>query len=330
MRRWLLGLALLALACRADPIAVAARFPAGTPFRAQERVVDGTRLRMIDTGQGTPVILLHGLGASMYSWRHLLGPLVGAGYRVVAFDNRGFGFSGKPASGYDNLAYERLVVALMDSLRIRDAVLIGHSMGGAIALEAAVRDPQRVRGLILLGAAGLGVRSPTALKVVRWPIIGPILAAVRGRASTAAVLRSTYGDPARVTQADVDQYYAPVPEPGYPQAFRAVLRRFRFDALAGRLGGVAAPALLIWGGRDRWIPPEIGTEMASELPRATYVVIPGAGHGVNEEAAGAVLPLMLSFLKEGLPRVPENLAWSPRPLQPAKGAGAAGENDLRP
>lgn len=310
MPRGVAWLVLLTAACRAAPIAEAARYPAGTPLQARHVIVDGTRLRLIDAGQGPPLILLHGFGASLYSWRHLLPPLVSAGYRVIAFDNRGFGFSDKPRAGYDNAAYERLLVALMDSLRVPQAVLVGHSMGGAIALETAVRDPGRVRGLVLLGSAGLGVRSPLALSVVRWPLIGPILSGVRGRAATAAVLRSTYGDPSRVTQADIDQYYAPVPEPGYPRAFRMVLRRFRFDALTGRLGGVAAPALLIWGGRDRWIPAAIGKDMASQMPRAAYVVLPDAGHAVNEEAAAGVLPLVLSFLKEGLPRVPENLAWS--------------------
>lgn len=307
---------LLAIACRDAPIPAAARFPAGTPFRAQERVVDGTRLRLIDTGQGPPVILVHGFGASLYSWRHLLGPIAAAGYRVIAFDNRGFGFSGKPAQGYDNAAYEHLLVALMDSLRVADAVLVGHSMGGAVVLETAVRDPQRVRGLVLLGAAGLGLRSPTGLKVLRWPVVGPVLAAARGRRATAAILRSTYGDAGRVTAADVDQYYAPIADAGYPRAIRAVLRHFRFDALTGRLGAVAAPALVIWGERDHWIPVALGKQMASELPRAAFVVIAGAGHAVNEEAADSVLPLMRSFLKEGLPRVPENLAWSPPPSSP--------------
>lgn len=310
------AVALLAIACRDAPIPAGDRFPAGTPFRAQQRLVDGTRLRLIDTGQGPAVILVHGFGASLYSWRHLLGPIVGAGYRVIAFDNRGFGFSDKPAQGYDNAAYERLLVALMDSLRIADAVLVGHSMGGAIALETAVRDPQRVRGLILLGAAGLGLRSPTGLKVLRWPIVGPVLAAARGRRATATILRSTYGEPGRVSDADIDQYYAPVADGGYARAVRAVLRHFRFDGLAGRLGAVAAPALVIWGERDSWIPVALGKEMATELPRAAFVVIPGAGHAVNEEAADSVLPLMRSFLKEGLPRVPENLAWSPPPPLP--------------
>src|SRR5204863_28486 len=96
-------------------------------------VVDGTPIRYIDAGAGPAVVLIHGFAASMYAWRHTIGPLAAAGYRVVAFDDRGFGFSARPATGYANADYVRLVVALLDSLHIPDAVLVGHSMGGEIA-----------------------------------------------------------------------------------------------------------------------------------------------------------------------------------------------------
>src|SRR5205823_226341 len=133
-------------------------------------------------GEGvTPIVFLHGLGASMYAWRKNLEPVAAAGYRVIAFDNRGFGFSGKPATGYDNASYARLTVALLDALHLPDAVLIGHSMGGAIAAEVAIAHPERVRGLVLIGSAGLGAREPPLFRVGRWPLVGPLLFAFRGR-----------------------------------------------------------------------------------------------------------------------------------------------------
>src|SRR5258708_30472904 len=105
---------------------------------------------MVGTGRGTSVVLIHGFGASVYSWRKTLSPVLTAGYRVIAFDNRGFGFSDKPAPRsrgpgredlYTNAAYALLVVALLDSLNLPSAVLLGHSMGGALAAEAALRFP---------------------------------------------------------------------------------------------------------------------------------------------------------------------------------------------
>jgi pimeloyl-ACP methyl ester carboxylesterase len=289
---------------------VAQRYPAGSPFRAQYRVVDGTRLRMIDTGQGAPVVFIHGFGASLYSWRRTLPAVLAVGYRVIAFDNRGFGFSGKPARGYSNAAYVRLVVALLDSLDLPSAVLVGHSMGGAIAAEVALAYPSRVRGLVLIDAAGYGVRWPGVLRVGRWPGAGGVATALRGRWTTERLLRSTHADPSKVTENDVDQYYAPVAEPGYGRALRGVLREFRFDTLVGRLGAVAAPTLVVWGAADRWIPVRDGTRLAAELPRGVFVVIPRTGHAAAEESPDEVNRLLITFLKEGLPRVPENLAWS--------------------
>ncbi len=307
MRRILLGL-LAAAACRAPAIPEDRRFPAGTPFAARELQIDDTRVRYIDVGNGIPVVLLHGLGASMYTWRKNIAPIAAAGFRVIAFDNRGFGFSDQPPSGYDNAAYERLTVALLDSLRLADAVLVGHSMGGAIAAGVAIAYPRRVRGLVLIDAAGLGAREPLLFRVARWPLVGPALLALRGRGVTARILRSAYADPAKVSEADIDQYYAPVTRKAYGRTLREVLREFRFDGLSGQLDRIVAPTLLLWGDHDRWIPLALGRVFATGIPRSALLIVPDAGHAAQEEAADEVNRLVIKFLKEGLPRVPGDLA----------------------
>jgi 4,5:9,10-diseco-3-hydroxy-5,9,17-trioxoandrosta-1(10),2-diene-4-oate hydrolase len=301
----------LVVGCRAAPVAPAERFPTNVGLAARSVTVDGTTLRYIDLGRGTPVVLLHDLGAAMYVWRKVVGPLAAAHYRVIAFDNRGFGASDKPAHGYDNAAYARLLVGLMDSLHLPDAVLVGHSMGGAIAAEVAIRFPERVRGLVLVGSAGLGTREPLVFRVARWPLIGPLVLAFRGRGLTERILKSSYANPALVTPADVDQYYAPVAEPAYGRSLRAVLREFRWDALEGRLDRIAAPTLLVWGVEDRWVPLAVGRLMASQIPRCALVPVWHAGHAVPEEAPGAFTQLVIGFLEQGLPRVPADLARRP-------------------
>jgi pimeloyl-ACP methyl ester carboxylesterase len=307
-RLGLAAISVLLAACRATPIAPDRAYPAGTAFRAQERVVDGTRLRMIDTGRGAPVVFVHGFGASLYSWRKTLPAVVAAGYRAIAFDNRGFGFSAKPADGYDNAAYTRLVVALLDTLGISSAVLVGHSMGGAIVADVALAHADRVRGLVLIDPAGYGIRFPGLLKLARWPVLGAMVPWFRGRWITGRLLRSTYADASKVSDADVDQYYAPVPDPGYGRALRGVLRQFRFDSLVGRLADLDTPTLVVWGSADRWIPLRDGSRLASDLPRAAFVVIPETGHAAAEEAADAVNRPLMAFLRDGLPRLPANVA----------------------
>jgi pimeloyl-ACP methyl ester carboxylesterase len=300
----------LVAACRAPALPEERRFPAGTLFVAHEVVVDGTRLRYIEAGRGTPVVLLHGMGASMYAWRKNIAALAGAGFRVIAFDNRGFGFSDQPTSGYDNAAYARLAIALLDSLRLVDAVLVGHSMGGAIAADVAIEHPQRVRGLVLIASAGLGTREPMLFRVARWPVVGAVVMSLRSRGFTGRLLRASYADPRQVTEEDVDQYYAPVARAGSGAALRAVLRQFRFDDLRGqgRLDRIACPTLVLWGEEDRWVPVALGRALAAGIPRSALVIVPRAGHSVQEEAPDEVNRLVIKFLQEGLPRVPSDLA----------------------
>jgi len=294
--------------CRAPALPEAQLFPVGTQLTARYVRVDGARIRYIDAGRGPPVVLLHGLGASMYAWRKNLGAMAAAGFRVIAFDNRGFGLSDKPAVPYDNAAYARLAIALLDSLGISDVVLVGHSMGGAIAAEVAIEYPQRVRGLVLIGSAGLGAREPLLFRVARWPVLGPAVLAFRGRGFTARLLKATYFDPSKVTESDVDQYYAPVAQPAYGRALRAVLRQFHFDGLEGRLDKIEAPTVVLWGEEDRWVPLGLGRALAAGITRSAFVSVPHAGHSVQEEAPDEVNHLVIRFLKDGLPQVPRDLA----------------------
>lgn len=308
MRRAAVGILWAVAACRAAAIPETERFPAGSPFVARSITVNGTLLRYIEAGRGPSIVLLHGLGASVYAWRKTMEPLASAGFRVIAFDNRGFGASAKPATGYANADLAALVVALLDSLHVTDAVLVGHSMGGAIAGEVALRYPDRVRGLVLIDAAGYGIREPMVLRLASVPLVGSIATALRGRHVVERLLRFTYAHPTRVTQADVDQYYAPVAASDFGPAFRAVLREFDFAALRGRLGAVRAPTLVLWGADDRLIPAELGRAMATDLQRGAFVLIPDAGHDLQEEAPDEVNRTLIAFLRQGLPQAPSNLA----------------------
>ncbi len=270
--------------------------------------VDGSRLRILDVGRGPAVVLIHGLAASMYSWRYTIDPLTEAGYRVIVYDNRGFGFSDMPAHGYSNADYVHLLFGVLDSLRVSDAVLVGHSMGGAIAADAALARPDRVRGLVLVDAAGLGVRWPFMLRVARWPIIGPIFDHLRGRGATGRILRAIYADGSRVTEQDIDQYYAPIARPDFGSSLRGVLREFSFEDLRARLGTIMTPTLVMWGIQDRLIPSSIGEAMAAQLPHSALARFQTAGHALPEESHEAFNRVLIGFLKSGIPAAPPNLA----------------------
>ena len=306
------GLLALLAACRAAPIPESRAFPAGTALITKFVTVDSSRLRVLDVGRGPAVVLVHGLAASMYSWRYAIDPLATAGYRVIAYDNRGFGFSDKPASGYSNAAYVHLLFGLLDSLGVSDAVLVGHSMGGAIVADAALARPERVRGLVLVDAAGLGVGLPFMLRVAKWPIVGPLFDHLRGRDATGRILRAIYGDASRVTDQDIDQYYAPIALPDFGRGLRGILHEFSFEDLKDRLGSIMTPTLVMWGTRDRLIPQQIGERMAAELPHSSLARFQAAGHALPEESPEEFNRVLIGYLKSGLPVTPANLALSTR------------------
>jgi pimeloyl-ACP methyl ester carboxylesterase len=301
-------IAALVCGCRAQAIPESQRYPAGTSLVPRFVTVQGTRIRYVEAGQGPAVILIHGLAASLFSWRHTIMPLAQAGYRVIAYDNRGFGFSDKPPDGYSNRDYVELLLSLLDTLKLDQAILVGHSMGGAIAAEAALARPDRVRALVMVDAAGLGVRWPFMLRVARWPIVSTLFEQFRGRGATGRILRALYADPSRVTEQDIDQYYAPVAEPGFARSLRGVLGAYRFDALRGRLDSIEAPTLVMWGAEDGVIPASVGRDMVAHLQRGALVQFNNAGHALPEELPREFNRTLLAFLTSGLPVPPGNVA----------------------
>jgi pimeloyl-ACP methyl ester carboxylesterase len=295
--------AVLLLGCAGGPLPDDQVFPAGTPFHTREIVVDSTRVRVIDTGRGTAVVLIHGLSASIYSWRFQLEPLLATGYRVIAYDNRGFGLADRPDHGYTNADYARLLGALLDSLGVGQAVLVGHSMGAAVAAEFALTHPDRVRGLALLGPAGY----LTEARVLRWPVLGKLTGRA-SRATTRAMLLLCFADWRQVTEDVVEQYYAPLARPGTAQALRHVLRDFHFDGLRGRLASLEVPTLVLWGDGDLVIPFAAASGLASELPHAAFVLVRQAGHNLQEEQYQEVNRSLIAFLRNGLPQIRPDVA----------------------
>jgi pimeloyl-ACP methyl ester carboxylesterase len=124
------------------------------------------------------------------------------------------------------------------------------------------------------------------------------------------MLKSCFADPGRVSDADIDQYYAPFSVKGARAAFRNVLRNFRFDGLRGRVDSIQAPTLVLWGVADRWIPFAAASGIAQSLQHSAFVVVQDAGHNVQEEQHEDATRSLIAFLQHGLPETPPDLAAS--------------------
>jgi len=232
-------------------------------------------------------VLLHGNPASTYSWRKVMGPLA-ARYRIHVIDLPGFGFSDKPDdASYDTPWLAGAVLGYLDAERIPRAVLVGNSMGGAVATEAAILRPERVAALVLLGAAGLPEAEvdgrPLSYRVLAWPVIGPVLRELPARGRVRAGLRKAVYDPSIITDADVDAYYAPLRSSGGTNAFLARLDQKTPEDRAARVRTIRAPTLVITGDTDRLVPPATARRYHELIAGSELLVLEQTGHVPQEE-----------------------------------------------
>jgi pimeloyl-ACP methyl ester carboxylesterase len=277
-------------------------YPAGVPDVVVRNLTvgRGLRLRVVESGpaNGHPVLLVHGWGACLYTYRYLLPALARAGRRAFALDLRGHGLSDKPrgAGRYTADALCRDVLDLLDALELGRVDLIGHSLGGAVTLQIALRSPERVRRLVLAAPVGLAPVRLRRVGQLLTPRFTNLFARyLTPRWLTSVLLHGTYGVPSRVPDEAVDEYWAPSQFPDYYRALRALLAEFSWaPTSADELGRVVHPTLVILGTADRLIP-DAGARV-SALPSATVLSLQGAGHLGLEECAAETNRAVIGFL----------------------------------
>jgi pimeloyl-ACP methyl ester carboxylesterase len=261
----------------------------------------GHSIYYVDRGRGEPLILIHGFGASLYSWRHVIGPL-SESHRVIAVDLIGFGFSDKPDIEYSVPLFAEQIVHVMDRLGLPRAVLVGNSMGGRTAATIAVRHPERARGLVLIDPAlymNNGGDRPLLFTLARQPCLGEFLSLFNSRSRVRAMMEDIFYDDSIPTEADVDTYYAPLTMRGGSRAALSLLRNRGQDAeLEAALPRLRKPTLIVWGAHDKWIPAANGERLKADIPGSSLLIIENAGHAPQEETPAPVIAAVSEFAGE--------------------------------
>jgi pimeloyl-ACP methyl ester carboxylesterase/putative sterol carrier protein len=268
-----------------------------------EVAADGLKLSAYVLGQGDPVLLLHGLGGTKITWLPLLGAL-GERHRVIVPDLPGHGESDKPRTDYSPRFYARVIRRLLDSLGIEQAVVIGNSMGGRIALELALRSPDRVACMGLLSPAVPGFRWRYILGFTRvfpteW---GGIPFPLREKWME-TVIRRLFADPSRLPESAYSSaakefiriYRDPVARMAFFSSLRHIVTE-RPEPFYSSLRRIKQPVLVAFGDQDRTVPPRLGVRLAQRLPNSEYVALPGCGHVPQFEATEATEAVVAAFL----------------------------------
>ncbi|HKT83204.1 MAG TPA: alpha/beta fold hydrolase [Solirubrobacterales bacterium] len=298
----------LALALQLDAVLGGRPGPERRGFRAHRTTAAGVDTFFIDAGQGPPVILLHGLGATNASFLPTFWDLA-RDHHVIAPDLPGHGETAKPIRAYHAGFMARWAVALMDALRIREAVLIGNSMGGRVALEVGFREPDRVERIICLTPAAAFLKYRQWAPVVRLlrPELG-LLPIALPRSRVLALTKSLFWKPDRVPEAwhegATDEFLRVFSEYRGRIAFLSCLREIYLDAPYGkrgfweRLHTLEPPALFVWGDHDRLVPAAFARHVSRELPNARSVVMRSCGHVPQFEQPARTQRLIRDFLGE--------------------------------
>ncbi len=267
--------------------------------------VDGVELRYTDVGAGPPtLVLLHGFGSSLFSWRNVTETL-GEQARVVAFDRPGFGLSERPVvtegqNPYTQAGQVDSTVGLMDALNIDNAVLVGHAAGAAVALEVALTNPERVAGLVLVSPALTSGGPPGWVRALyntpQADRMGPYLMRQFGGEPGLDLLRRSYADPERLTDADVAGYRLPLQADGWDRALWEVTKATRPGDLYPRLAELTVPTLVVSGEADELVPPAESERAAGLVEGSEYRSLAACGHAPQEECPGKFLGTVTPWL----------------------------------
>lgn len=271
-------------------------------------VAAGIRTNVHDLGSGAPVLLIHGSGPGVSAWANwrLTMPELAKTRRVIAPDMVGFGYTERPAGQrYDMDAWVTQAVGLLDAFGIVRTDLVGNSFGGALALAVAIRHPQRVRRLVLMGSIGVSFPITPGLDAV-WGYT-PSLQNMRRLLDLFAFDRSRINDElARL------RYEASV-RPGVQEAYAAMFpapRQRWVDAMASResdIRRIPHETLVIHGREDRIIPLANSLTLAQWIHRAQLHVFGRCGHWTQIEHAARFTRLVDDFLAEAGPDEPQPL-----------------------
>lgn len=259
--------------------------------------VKGMQVHCRDEGKGTPLVLIHGTGASLHTWDAWTKKLKND-YRVIRFDLPAFGLTGpEPNHDYRISVYVDFVYRLLQKKGIRRCHLAGNSLGGNISWRFALAHPAMVNKMILLDASGIpsNAKKLWVIQLAKTPVLNKVLRYATPRMFFRKNLLEVYHDDSKVSPALVTQYYDLMLRDGNREAF---IHRAKIVAedKSDEIKNIRAKTLIMWGKEDAWIPLEQAYVFKQKLPDNQLIVYPNTGHVPMEEIPEKTANDALKFL----------------------------------
>jgi pimeloyl-ACP methyl ester carboxylesterase len=289
------------------------------PVQQQFRVIHGHRRAFLHGGTGAALLLIHGIGDSSRTWRPIL-PLLAESYQVIAPDLLGHGDSDKPRADYSVGGFANGMRDLLAVLDVARVTVVGHSLGGGVALQFAYQYPQLCERLVLIASGGLGTEVTPLFRAAAVPGAGlaigasvhspfrlPVLAAARMAAALGLLDRHDVGE--------LGVVWHGLRDASTRAAFLRTLRSVvdvRGQSVSSRdrlYLAAAIPMLLVWGSRDPVLPVGHARAAADELPACRLEVVEGAGHLPHHADPERVAALLTRFLEDTKPAAHDARVW---------------------
>ena len=257
-------------------------------------------------GSGPPMLCLHGLGASLFSWRHFIAPF-SKSYRVILVDFRGSGQSPKPRnSSYSIDEKADDIYNLIIEENLTNLTLVGNSLGGGIALMLALRFAEerddRLAKLVLIDSACDRNVIPSHLKLIRSVVGAPIVYTSPSKLAAKMTLDYCYYDKHKITKEQVNAYAKPLSSVAGRHALLQTAKHCipaGADELISKVKKITLPTLILWGREDRVFPLRVGELLHEALPNSTLEIIDECGHVPQEEKPDETIQRMRQFLSVG-------------------------------
>jgi pimeloyl-ACP methyl ester carboxylesterase len=246
-----------------------------------------------------PIVLIHGTGSSLHTfddWANSLKKYK----RVLRMDIPAFGLTAPfPDRNYSINNYVVFIEHFLASKNIDNCILAGNSLGGEIAWQFTVKNPERIEKLILINASGYTFnpkRMPVGLKLAQIPILNNLLTAITPRFMAESSVKNVYADKTKVTESLVDRYFELTLRTGNRQALIDRMTT-KFDTIESySIKNIQQPTLILWGEQDQLIPVHNAYRFHNDLPNDTLVILKNSGHVPMEENPKESLDTVLQFL----------------------------------
>lgn len=294
--------------------------PADTDFEAWEVDLHGHRAVYRAAGSGPPVVLIHGMVNSSLHWREVALRLADR-FTVIAPDLIGHGDSATPRGDYSLGAHAAAIRDLLVAIGVGPATVVGHSLGGGVAMQYFWQFPERVERLALVSSGGLGPEVSPMLRGAALPGASVAIRAaaagrtLRGLSGIAAQLDQRGSDKATYVRAVV-RAMRPLQSRGGRRAFVETLRAV-VDAHGQRVSAVdrlyllgPVPTMIVWGERDHTIPIEHGRAAAEAIPNSQFATLPKAAHFPHLEDADGLTTVLGSFIAGTRPHIIGEAEWA--------------------